>query len=129
MQVAVRAQRDLTRQGQVAAPAVVFHADRRDERAHPAVDDLALAVVEGLRSIVVVAAIPQAELGFRLEGLARRPRADHVAGIVDVAVHEAAGLGTHGGEADDPLLVALCVANGEEVGAFEHEYVRIRVFE
>ena len=73
VQVAVGAQRDLTRQGEVAAPAVVLHRNRLDERAHPTVDDLTLAVVERLRRVVIVAAIPQTELGFRLELLARSP--------------------------------------------------------
>ena len=129
MQIAVGAQGDLTRKGQVAAPAVILHRNRLNERAHPAVYDLALAIVEGLRSVIVVAAIPQTELGFRLERLARGPRADHVAGVGNVAVHETGGLCAHGGEADDPLLIALGVLDREEVRAFKHEDVRIRVFE
>ena len=129
MQIAVGAQGDLTRKGQVAAPAVILHRNRLNERAHPAVYDLALAIVEGLRSVIVVAAIPQAKLGFRLERLARGPRADHVAGVGNVAVHETGGLCAHGGEADDPLLIALGVLDREEVRAFKHEDVRIRVFE
>ena len=76
-----------------------------------------------------MAAIPQAELGFRLERLARRPRADHVAGVGNVAVHKAGSLGAHGREADNPLLVAFGVLDREEVRAFKHEDVRIRVFE
>ena len=127
--VAVIAKGDLARQGELATPAVILHGNRLHERAHPAIDDLTAVHIEGLRGVVVVAAIPQAELGFRLEFAARLPRADHVAGVADVAVHEAAGLGPHGGEANDPLLVAVLVFDGEEVGAFEHEHIRIRVLE
>ena len=129
MQIAVGTQRDLTRKGHVAAPAVILHRNRLNERTHPAVYDLAFAVVERLRSVIIVAAIPQAELGFRLECLTRSPRADHVAGVGNVAVHKAGSLGAHGGEADNPLLVAFGVLDREEVRAFKHEDVRIRVFE
>ena len=76
-----------------------------------------------------MAPVPQAEFGFGLEPAARLPGADHVAGVVLVAVHEPVRLGTHGGEADDPLLVAVLVLEREEVGAFEHEHVRVGVLE
>mgnify|MGYP000258139741 CR=1 FL=1 len=78
--VAVIAKGDLARQGELATPAVILHGNRLHERAHPAIDDLTAVHIEGLRGVVVVAAIPQAELGFRLEFAARLPRADHVAG-------------------------------------------------
>ena len=76
-----------------------------------------------------MAAIPQTELGFRLECLSRSPRANHVAGVGNVAVHKAGSLGTHGGEADNPLLVAFDVLDREEVRALKHKHVRIRMLE
>ena len=58
---------DLVVVGDVRRGVVVLHGDRLDEGAHPPVHDLPPVRVERLRRVEIVAAVPRAELGFRLE--------------------------------------------------------------
>jgi hypothetical protein len=118
---------DLARQGQLSAPAVVLHGDRLDEGAHPPVHDMPPVRVERLRRVEIVAAVPRAELGFRLklavlllfegrgEGDGLAASGDHVlaGGMTPMAQ---APLGAVGVQLVEHVPAALVVAQAVRVG-------------
>ena len=120
-QRAVRAQGELARHGELAAPAVGLRGQRAPVGAHPPHEDAAtIRRLERLRRVEVLAPVERAEVPLGGEGLSGPPRAHEIAGVVEVAEAVAVRPRSHGGEAEHPAAGSARRLELKEVGALEH---------